>query len=115
MGFTALDGIGSMLGWHLDLDPLPEAPIDLSYVEFEQAVRILEQVGFPTERAAEEAWPDFHGWRVNYETAAYRHTRDVFTRWAAASLMCPFVPRRVISIVRSSCSGQLPRTVDRWG
>ncbi|MBO0893540.1 MAG: hypothetical protein J2O39_04110, partial [Acidimicrobiales bacterium] len=30
MGFTALDRIGSMLGWHLDPDPLPEAPIDLS-------------------------------------------------------------------------------------
>lgn len=72
MGFTALDRIGSMLGWHLDPDPLPEAPIDLSYGEFEQAVRMLEDVGFPTERTAEEAWPHFHGWRVNYETVAYR-------------------------------------------
>ena len=29
-------------------------------------------VGFPTERSAEEAWPDFRGWRVNYESVAYR-------------------------------------------
>jgi hypothetical protein len=72
MGFTALDRIGTMLGWHLDPDPLPEAPIDLSYNEFESAVRMLEEVGFPTERTAEEAWPDFHGWRVNYEMVAYR-------------------------------------------
>lgn len=72
MGFTALDRIGSMLGWDLDPDPLPEAPIDLPYGEFQQAVRMLEEVGFPLERTAEEAWPDFHGWRVNYESAAYR-------------------------------------------
>jgi hypothetical protein len=71
MGFTALDRIGSMLGWQLDPDPLPDAPIDLSYEEFEEAVRMLEEVGFPLERTAEQAWPDFHGWRVNYETAAY--------------------------------------------
>ena len=24
------------------------------------------------ERSAEEAWPDFRGWRVNYEAVAYR-------------------------------------------
>ncbi len=72
MGFTALDRIGSMLGWSLDPDPMPDAPIRLTYGEFEQAVRMLEEVGFPVERSAEAAWPDFHGWRVNYETAAYR-------------------------------------------
>jgi hypothetical protein len=72
MGFTALDRIGTMLGYRLDSDPLPDAPLDLSYEDFEQAVRMLEEVGFPTERTAEEAWPDFHGWRVNYEAVAYR-------------------------------------------
>lgn len=72
MGFTALDRIGTMLGYELDPDPLPEAPIDLSYAEFEEAVGMLKEVGFPIERTAEEAWPDFHGWRVNYEAAAYR-------------------------------------------
>jgi hypothetical protein len=72
MGFTALDRIGTMLGYQLDPDPMPDAPLDLTYDDFEQAVRMLEEVGFPTERTAEEAWPDFHGWRVNYETVAYR-------------------------------------------
>jgi hypothetical protein len=72
MGFTALDRIGSMLGWEIDPDPMPEKPIDLTFAEFEQAVGMLNQVGFPVERSAEQAWPDFHGWRVNYETLAYR-------------------------------------------
>jgi len=47
-------------------------PIDLTFEEFAEAVAMLEQVGFPLERSAEEAWPDFRGWRVNYETVAYR-------------------------------------------
>src|SRR3954453_7897510 len=72
MRFTALDRIVTMLGYRLDPDPLPDAPIDLAYEDFEQAVLMLEEVGFPTERTAEEAWPDFHGWRVNYEAVAYR-------------------------------------------
>jgi hypothetical protein len=72
MGFTCLDRIGSMLGWRLDPDPLPEAPIALTFDEFEAAVKMLEETGFPVERSAEEAWPDFHGWRVNYETVAYQ-------------------------------------------
>jgi hypothetical protein len=72
MGFTTLDRIGSMLGWRLDPDPLPEAPIQLTFEEFEQAVEMLSGTGFPIERSAQDAWADFHGWRVNYETAAYR-------------------------------------------
>lgn len=72
MGFTALDRIGSTLGWDLDPDPMPESPIDLTFEDFEQAVQMLEEVGFPLERSAADAWPDFHGWRVNYESVAYQ-------------------------------------------
>ena len=61
-----------MLGWEVDLDPNPEGPIQLTFEEFAAAVEMLEHVGFPMERSAEEAWPDFRGWRVNYETVAYR-------------------------------------------
>jgi len=72
MGFTALNRIARTLGWPIDPDPNPEGPIQLTYEEFAQAVSMLEKVGFPMQRSAEEAWPDFRGWRVNYETVAYR-------------------------------------------
>ena len=73
MGFTALNRIAKgVLRWEVDPDPNPEGPIDLTFEEFEAAVTMLEHVGFPMERTAEEAWPDFRGWRVNYETVAYR-------------------------------------------
>jgi hypothetical protein len=73
MGFTALNRIAKgVLRWEVDPDPNPEGPIDLTFEEFAEAVTMLEQVGFPMERTPEEAWPDFRGWRVNYETVAYR-------------------------------------------
>jgi hypothetical protein len=72
MGFTAINRIATTLGWEPESDPSPEGPIDLTYDEFEAAVRMLNGTGFPIERPADEAWPDFRGWRVNYETTAYR-------------------------------------------
>jgi hypothetical protein len=72
MGLTALNRIARTLGWKVDPDPNPEGPIDLTYDEFAKAVDMLRDTGFPMERTAEEAWPDFRGWRVNYESAAYR-------------------------------------------
>ena len=72
MGFTLLQRIAVTLGWTVDPDPSPEGPIQLTYDEFVSAVEMLERVGFRTERSAEEAWADFRGWRVNYESIAYR-------------------------------------------
>jgi hypothetical protein len=31
----------------------------------------MDNVGFPMRRDPADAWPDFVGWRVNYEKAAY--------------------------------------------
>ena len=72
MGFTLLQRVATSLGWKVDLDPDPGGPIDLTLEEFEEAVAMLAATGFAMERTAEEAWPDFRGWRVNYETLAYR-------------------------------------------
>ncbi|HVA02971.1 MAG TPA: hypothetical protein VMU64_04410 [Acidimicrobiales bacterium] len=72
MGFTTFNRIAKTLGWPVDPDPNPEGPINLTFEEFAQAVRMLEEIGYPMELTAEEAWPNFRGWRVNYETNAYR-------------------------------------------
>lgn len=74
MGFTLTNRIATTLGWEVNFDPRPDEPIQLSYEEFAQAVALLERSGFPVERSAEEAWPDFHGWRVNYEESMYHLT-----------------------------------------
>jgi hypothetical protein len=72
MGYTSLRRIADSLGWKYDDDPMPDAPIQLAYEEFALAVQLLVDTGFPIERDAESAWPHFHGWRVNYESLAYR-------------------------------------------
>jgi hypothetical protein len=72
MGFTALRRLAAAQRWHVDLDPMPDADLALTFDDFEYAVRVLEQTGFEMERTAEEAWPHFRGWRVNYESIAYR-------------------------------------------
>jgi hypothetical protein len=49
----------------------PVGRINLSYPDFLHAVGRMREVDFPIERDPAEAWPDFAGWRVNYEQAAY--------------------------------------------
>ena len=56
--------------------PVPDSPtrsqgISLSYDDFLEAIERLHAVDFPIERDPADAWPDFVGWRVNYERAAY--------------------------------------------
>ncbi|MGW4894086.1 hypothetical protein ACWEQL_17710 [Kitasatospora sp. NPDC004240] len=74
-GFTALRDIASSLRIDFDPDPTPETPIRLSYTEFDAAVAMITAAGFERERSVPEAWPHFHGWRVNYEALAYELAR----------------------------------------
>jgi hypothetical protein len=71
MGFVALRDIASVLNIPFDPDPRPDAPVQLTYEEFLDGVQRLEEVGYAIERTAEEAWPHFRGWRVNYEAIGY--------------------------------------------
>ncbi len=72
MGFTALRRIAQTLGWRFDPDPHPDADFELTFEEFARAVDLITGAGISVERTAEEAWPHFRGWRVNYESLAYR-------------------------------------------
>lgn len=74
-GFTALRDIARVLRFEFETDPRPDAPIQLSFSEFDAAVSMVEEAGFPAERTAKQAWPHFHGWRVNYEAIAYELCR----------------------------------------
>lgn len=71
MGFIALQQMGRAVGIPVDHDPDPDGETTLTFEEFEAGVQRLLDVGFEVERTAEEAWPHFKGWRVNYERVAY--------------------------------------------
>ncbi len=70
MGYTCLRDIAGTLGIAISDDPRPTDPVQLSEQEFAHAVGYIQSSGFPVERSAAQAWPDFRGWRVNYEHAA---------------------------------------------
>src|SRR5262249_55116731 len=38
--------------------------------EFDDALEHMREAGWQFERSDDDAWPHFHGWRVNYEAAA---------------------------------------------
>lgn len=71
MGFIALRDIASVQLIPYDSDPLPDAPINLTYDDFVSGVNRLGEAGIDMERTPDEAWPHFKGWRVNYESIAY--------------------------------------------
>jgi len=71
MGFEALRRLAATVGVPVDPDPRPDGPLLLTFEQFQQGYDRLVRVGYPVERSAQEAWPHFRGWRVNYEQAAY--------------------------------------------
>jgi hypothetical protein len=71
MGFVALRSIGETVGLTVDHDPDPDAELRLSYADYLRGVERIGNTTFPMDRTPEAAWPDFRGWRVNYEAVAY--------------------------------------------
>ncbi|HVB43512.1 MAG TPA: hypothetical protein VNF47_12505 [Streptosporangiaceae bacterium] len=72
VGYLTMRQLATNLGLTVPDDPRPDDPIELTRAEFDEAVQWLKDAGWRTERTAQEAWPHFHGWRVNYESAAYK-------------------------------------------
>jgi len=70
-GFLCFNRIAQAMGVHIPDEPDPSTPISLTYQDFLTAVTRMREVDFPIERDPAEAWPDFVGWRLNYEQAAY--------------------------------------------
>ncbi|MFC1407979.1 hypothetical protein ACEZCY_01650 [Streptacidiphilus sp. N1-12] len=93
-GFVCLRDLAEVRGIGYNADPSPEDPLDLSYEDFLAGVARMRQQGFPMERTPEQAWPDFRGWRVNYEALAYllaHHIDAVPAAWSG--------PRRTPSVM----------------
>jgi hypothetical protein len=77
-GFLCFNRIARAMGFSIPDEPGPGAGTSLTYDEFLDAVARLREVDFPIERDPEQAWPEFVGWRVNYEQAAYAVAAAVY-------------------------------------
>lgn len=82
-GFTALRAIGAFFAIPFDDDPAPDDPVTITRDEWEQACRDLESVGVPLRADRDQAWRDFAGWRVNYDTVLVT---------LAGLLLAPYAP-----------------------
>jgi hypothetical protein len=111
MGFTCLRKLTRTLRIPVDEDPRPDDPIRLTWEEFELGWERITAVGFPVERTAQEAWPHFRGWRVNYESAAYKLALGldaVPARWTGPRRhgWGPFEPRKLANRTPEHPDGQ---------
>ena len=71
VGYITMRRLARNLGMTVIEDPHPDDPLVLTKAEFDMAVDRMRRAGWVFEREPDEAWPHFHGWRVNYEAAAY--------------------------------------------
>src|SRR5277367_4535674 len=76
-GFVCFREVAQAMGFTVSDEPVPGGQIALSYQEFLDAVERLREVNFPIERDPKSAWPDFAGWRVTYEQAAYAVAAEI--------------------------------------
>lgn len=111
MGFTCLRKLTRTLRIPVEEDPRPDDPVQLSWEEFTSGWERITSAGFPVERTAEDAWPHFRGWRINYEAAAYKLAAGldaVPARWSGPRRhgWGPFEPRGLANRTPEHPDGQ---------
>lgn len=111
MGFVAMRQIAAAMGLPVQDDPDPDQPLSLTYEEFAAAVTMLVELGYPAEVSAEQAWPHFRGWRVNYETVAYAlaHAVDAPPALWSGSRRWPSTPMAPDRPANRQATGAAPR------
>jgi len=101
-GFVTFRRIADFFGISYDPDPSPGDPISITRSEFDAACAELAAAGVPLKADLDQAWLDFAGWRVNYDTVLL----------AMAQLtMAPYAPWTS----DRSTPGHQPPMIRRWG
>ncbi len=67
-GYLALGYIASFFRIDYNPNPAPTDPISITREEFDAAYDELAKAAVPLKVDREQAWRDFSGWRVNYDT-----------------------------------------------
>jgi len=110
MGIRCLRQLADSVAIPYNPDPRPDEGIALSREEFDQGIQRLQSVDFHMERTPDEAWPHFQGWRVNYESIAYRLAYNIDAVPAAwtgprRSGEQPMAPQRIVNRTPESPEG----------
>ena len=67
-GYLALRHIADFFGIEYDRAPDPSDPISITRAEYDEAYGALVESGVPVVADRDQAWRDFAGWWVNYDT-----------------------------------------------
>jgi hypothetical protein len=67
-GYLALRRIAGAYGIRYDPDPAPADPISITRDEFDEVLEQLAELHVPLKSDRDQAWRDFAGWRVNYDS-----------------------------------------------
>jgi len=67
-GYIALRHICDFFRLPYNLNPKPDDAISISRQEFDEVYDRLKEQGIPVKKDREQAWRDYAGWRVNYDT-----------------------------------------------
>jgi hypothetical protein len=82
-GYLALRRVADYFDIAYDANPSPDDPIAITREEFDAACDRMSAAGVPLQADREQAWRDFAGWRVNYDTVLIE---------LAALTMAPYAP-----------------------
>ncbi len=116
MGYLTLRKVATASRIEVSDDPQPTDALELTRLEFDEAVEQLTSTGWEPERSVDEAWDHFRGWRVNYETAAYGlayHLDVVPALWSGPrrATSDAWMPRRPVDR-RPGLQGDLDRRAE---
>lgn len=67
-GYIALRRVAGLQGVAYDANPSPGDPTSIDRHRFEEALDVIAGAGVPLVADRDQAWRDFNGWRVNYDT-----------------------------------------------
>lgn len=71
-GVECVHSVANALHLKYEPNPDPNGKPQLQQSEFEQAIAMLDSLGYHRERSPEEAWPYYQQWRVMYEDPMYQ-------------------------------------------
>jgi len=95
-GYLCLRRLCDYFGIRYDANPNPDDPISVSRREFDLVLVELEAAGVPLKGDRDQAWRDFAGWRVNYDTPLITLAALVFAppaRWSSDRAVVPPKPK----------------------
>lgn len=81
-GYIALREIASFFLIPYDPTPKPGDPISISREEFDAACEALARGNVPLKLDRDQAWRDYAGWRINYDTVLLRMAKLTMAPWA---------------------------------